>query len=127
TGGSGRWSVVGGQWSVVGRGLVLGALAFVMSGAAQAYSFLRDGFLNEMLRSGGGFQVNSYVSLPDALGLAATFNRESLPGNPWLVGVAAGLALLLGIVALAGRRVPLLAALAAGALFYQGYTVARAY
>lgn len=113
--------------ALVLRALALAALAFAISAPAQIYFFLRSGFLQEMLQTGTGFQISSFVGLADALGLAATFNRESLPSDARLVAAAAALALLLGIAALAGRRVPLLIAMALGAACYQGYTAARAY
>jgi hypothetical protein len=117
----------GGRWAVATRGLLLAALAFALSGPAQVYFFLRPGFRDEILRSGGGFQVTQFVELHDALGLAATFNREELENDARLVALAAGLALVLGGVALAGRRVPLLVGLAAGAAAYQAFTAVRAY
>ena len=116
-----------GSWLVIKRGLLLAALAFALSGPAQVYFFLRPGFRDEILRSGGGFQVTRFVELHDALGLAATFNREELEHDARLVALAAGLALVLGGVALAGRRVPLLVGLAVGAAAYQAFTAARAY
>jgi len=111
----------------VQRLLALAALSCAISGAAQAYFWLRSGFLQEMLKSPTGFQVAEFVGLTDALGVAATFNRESLVANSRLALGAAALALALGLVALLGRRTPLLAALAAGAALYQGYTAAHAY
>ena len=91
------------------------------------YFFLHDGFLQEMLKTATGFQVAEFVSLTDALGLTATFNREAFVPDMRLVAPAAALALLLGLLALLGRRAPILSAMCLGAALYQGYTAARAY
>jgi hypothetical protein len=122
-----RWSSIIGWWPVAGRGLALAALAFGLSGAAQVYFFLRSGFLDEMLKRATGFQVNEFVGLSDALGITATFNRESLAADMRLVAAATAFGVALGLAAIIGRRAPLLAAMMLGAAIYQGYTAARAY
>jgi hypothetical protein len=115
------------RWSIVGRGVVLAALSFILSGATQAYFFLRSGFLDEILKRATGFQVNEYVGAAEALGLAAMFNRESSTGDARLVVVATAVAIGLGLLAIVARRAPLLTALVLGAALYQGYTAAGAY
>ncbi|HEU5099206.1 MAG TPA: hypothetical protein VFU22_09310, partial [Roseiflexaceae bacterium] len=112
---------------LLGRALTLAALALAISAPAQIYFFLRSGFLQEMLQTGTGFQIVDFVSLTSALGLAATFNREALPTDVRLALPAAGLAVLLAAIALAGRRNPLLSAMALGAACYQIYTAAEGY
>jgi|GEM_PF-3186987 len=109
------------------RGLALTVLGFAFSLPAQIYFFLLDGFRDEIARYSTGFQIARFVELHDALGLAATFNRESSPSDARLLVPAAALALLLGIIACCGRRVPLLVALGLGAALYQAFTAARAY
>lgn len=109
------------------RGAALAGLAFLISGAAQYAFFLREGFLDEILRRGTGFQVTEYVDLRSALGVAATFNREAVLLHAWLVWVAVAAALLFGLLAIVGRRAPLLVAMLLGAIAYQGLTAAQAY
>ncbi|MEM8536147.1 MAG: hypothetical protein AAGF95_35305, partial [Chloroflexota bacterium] len=63
---------------VMRRGALLAGCALVMSGGAQFYFFFREGFLEEVLNRGAGYQIYSFMSLPDALGLAATFRGEDI-------------------------------------------------
>jgi hypothetical protein len=111
----------------IARLLLLAALSLALSPAAQVFFFLRDGFLDEVLASGAGYQIYSFIRLPDALGLQATFHNEPLAGDARLVWPAVAVALLFGLAAVLGRRVPLLVALALGAAAYQGYTFATDY
>jgi hypothetical protein len=112
---------------VLRRGLALAGLSFLLSGAAQAYFFLKSGFLQEMAEGVNGFQVNELVGLADMLGLNATFNREALSADARLVLLALVACAALGLAAIVGRRAPLLLALLLGAAAYQGYTAATGY
>lgn len=109
------------------RVLGLGALAALFSGAAQWYFFGRDGFLGEVLRAGAGYQIGSYVSLADALGVQATFRGETVATPPWLLWPALAAAAVLVGAAIWARQVPLLVGAAVGALAYQVATMARDY
>ena len=112
---------------VLGRGLALAGVSFLLSGAAQAYFFLKSGFLQEMAEGVNGFQVNEFVGLADVLGLNATFNREALSADARVVLLALAACAALGLAAIAGRRASLLLALLLGAAAYQGYTGATGY
>lgn len=112
---------------VIQRGMLLAGCAFLMSGGAQFYFFFREGFLEEVLNRGAGYQIYSFMSLPDALGLAATFRGEDIASNlrllvPALIaaGVFCGAALL-------SRQQPLLLVLVVGVVCYQIYMVGRSY
>lgn len=113
--------------ALLGRGVVLVVASMVLSFPAQVAFFLHDGFLGEIARASSGFQIARFVQLQDALGFAATFHGESLPGDARFVVLAIGLALVLGVVAFAARGVPLLAAMSLGVAGYQGYTAMTAY
>ena len=123
------WLLVRGPgWRLVlGRGLALAGLSTLLSGAAQAYFFLKSGFLQEMAEGVNGFQVNELVGMADMLGLTATFNREALSADARVVMLALVACAALGLAALLGRRAPLLFALLLGAAAYQGYTGITSY
>ncbi|NOK58885.1 MAG: hypothetical protein GFH27_549301n87 [Chloroflexi bacterium AL-W] len=115
------------QQEVMRRAGLLGGCAVLMSGGAQFYFFFREGFLEEVLNRGAGYQIYSFMSLPDAIGLAATFRGEDIASDlrflvPALLvsGVFCGAALL-------GRQQPLLSVLVIGVVCYQIYMVERSY
>lgn len=111
----------------IGRGFLLAALAIALSAPAQYTFFLRNGFLDEILRRNAGFQITEWVGPADALGIAATFNRESIMLDGRIVGVALALAGALALAAIVSRRYGALTAMLAGALAYQGLTFAQHY
>ncbi|MEM8531292.1 MAG: hypothetical protein AAGF95_10645, partial [Chloroflexota bacterium] len=93
----------------------------------QFYFFFREGFLEEVLNRGAGYQIYSFMSLPDALGLAATFRGEDIATDPRLLIPALIVAGVFCGAALLGRQHPLLLVLVIGVVCYQIYMVGRSY
>ena len=113
--------------AVVRRGLPLAVVAFAFSVPAQYAFWLKDGFLDEIQRRNTGFQIVEWVGLSDALGIVATFNRESIANDPRLTTAGLLCAAVLALVALLSRRYPLLCAMLFGAAGYAVYTAFDGY
>jgi len=113
--------------SIAGRGLALGGAAFAFSLPAQAAFWLKEGFLDEIQRRNTGFQIVEWLGLADALGIVATFNRESIANDPRLATAAMACAAVLALAALLSRRYPLLWAMLLGAAGYAAYTALDGY